>query len=66
MVSLRDDGFLMTGLVVLLASVSALRRRRGGEVGPDEVGEVEDELEEGAERYAVVHTVGGTTAREED
>ena len=42
----------MTALVVL-PSKGDLRRRRGGEAGPDDVGDVEAELEEGGTPVAL-------------
>ena len=52
----------MTALVVL-PSRGDLRRRRGGEVGPDEVGEVDDEPDE---RYEGATPADGLTARDEE
>ena len=52
----------MTALVVL-PSRGDLRRRRGGEVGPDDVGEVDEEPED---LYVVAPPVGGLTASDEE
>ena len=56
--------FLITALVVL-PSRGDLRRRRGGEVAPDDVGEFEDEPEP-EDRYVGAGPAGGLTAKEED
>ena len=54
--------FLMTALVVL-PSRGDLRRRSGGEVGPDEVGDVEEEPDEWNDGAA---PPDGLTASEEE
>jgi len=56
-----DDFLLMTAFVVLPSS-GDLRRLRGGEVGPDEVGDVDEDPDD---RYETVPATG-LTARDWD
>ena len=58
--------FLMTALVTLaVASVGDLRRRRGGDVGPDDVGDVDDDDPDDTYDKAAPTAVGLTASDDE-